>query len=217
MASLPQLFSQIYGYNELQVGLCFLAFGTGGILGSIVNGKLVDRDFHATAKKYGITVDRKKLEDMTKFPLEEARLKSIWWAMSIVIASVIAYGWCLNTKPHVAAPLVLQLIIGGCLISVVNVLSVFLIDLYPGAPATATAAGNLMRCMFGAISSAVINLMLTNIGIGWTFTFWGLICLFCYPLLYIERRYGQGWRLARFEALMKKQEEQRQKDARSKA
>ncbi|EPS39045.1 hypothetical protein H072_7180 [Dactylellina haptotyla CBS 200.50] len=210
MASLPSLFKDIYGYNELQVGLCYLAFGAGAILVSLVNGKILDRDFQVVANNRGITVDRKNMADMSKFPLEAARLRSIWWAMSLVIAAIVPYGWCLSRRPHVAAPLILQFIIGGAMIAVVNSLSVFLVDLYPNAPATATASGNLMRCMFGAISTSVIDIMLTNLGVGWTFTFWGLICFICYPLLELERRRGHIWRQARFEALLKKQREEKE-------
>ncbi|KAK6333896.1 hypothetical protein TWF730_004079 [Orbilia blumenaviensis] len=206
MASLPKLFSAIYGYNELEVGLCYLAFGSGGIISSIVTGKIIDRDFQSVAKEAGIKIDRTKLEDMSKFPLEKARLKSIWYGMGLCIAATIPYGWTLSRKPHVAAPLIIQFLIGASNVCVINMISVFLIDLYPAAPATATASGNLCRCMFGAVSTSVIDIMLTKMGVGWTFTFWGLVCLICFPLLELERRQGHNWRLERYQDLMKKQE-----------
>ncbi|KAF3939011.1 hypothetical protein ABW19_dt0205565 [Dactylella cylindrospora] len=98
-ASIPQLFKEIYGYNELQIGLCYISMGTGGIISSILTGKLIDRDFRITGEREGIKVDRKKLEDMAKFPIEKARLKSIWWMMAVNVAGIIAYGWALNTRP----------------------------------------------------------------------------------------------------------------------
>lgn len=94
----------------------------------------------------------------------------------------------------------------------IKIISVFLVDLYPAAPATATASGNLCRCMVGAVSTSVIEIMITKLGVGWTFTFWGLICLFCFPLLEMERRWGHKWRLARFEVLVKKQEQEKLKN-----
>ncbi|KAK6517180.1 hypothetical protein TWF506_007055 [Arthrobotrys conoides] len=208
MASLPKLFSEMYGYNELRVGLSYLAFGTGGILSSIGTGKIIDRDFQSVAKKAGIQVNRKKLDDMSKFPLEEARLKSIWYAMGLCIAATISYGWALSRKPHVAVPLVLQFIIGASNVSVISIISVFLVDLYPTTPATATASGNLCRCMFGAVSTSVIEVMITKLGVGWTFTVWGSMCLICFPLLEMERRVGYKWRLARFNDFTKKQEQE---------
>ncbi|KAF3281659.1 hypothetical protein TWF970_002213 [Orbilia oligospora] len=209
MASLPKLFSEIYGYNELQIGLCYLAFGTGGIISSIVTGKIIDRDFQTVEKKAGIKFDRRKLENVGEFPLEEARLKSIWYAMGLCIAAIIPYGWALSRKPHVVVPLVLQFIIGASNVSVISIISVFLVDLYPTAPATATASGNLCRCMFGAISTSFIEIMITKLGVGWTFTIWGTACCICFPLLMIERRWGYKWRLARFEDLVKKKEQER--------
>ncbi|EGX51644.1 hypothetical protein AOL_s00054g43 [Orbilia oligospora ATCC 24927] len=90
-----------------------------------------------------------------------------------------------------------------------KIISVFLVDLYPTAPATATASGNLCRCMFGAISTSFIEIMITKLGVGWTFTIWGTACCICFPLLMIERRWGYKWRLARFEDLVKKKEQER--------
>ncbi|KAJ6258460.1 hypothetical protein Dda_6501 [Drechslerella dactyloides] len=204
-ASLPKLFSNIYGYNDLEIGLCYFSFGVGAILASVANGKIIDRDFRIVAETEGITVDRKNMTDMAKFPLERARLRSVWYSMVVYIVAIVPYGWALQYGAHVAVPLVLLFIQGFTAICVVNTVSIFLVDLYPAAPATATASGNLSRCMFGALSTSVVDIMLDNLGIGWTFTFWGLICIICFPFLHWDRHYGYKSRIARYEALIKKQ------------
>jgi hypothetical protein len=38
-ASVPAIFTDIYGLDELQVGLCYLSIGTGVITGGLVNVK----------------------------------------------------------------------------------------------------------------------------------------------------------------------------------
>jgi multidrug resistance protein len=38
-ASIPAIFTDVYGLDELQVGLCYLSIGTGVIIGGFVNGK----------------------------------------------------------------------------------------------------------------------------------------------------------------------------------
>ncbi|KAK6337728.1 hypothetical protein TWF696_001208 [Orbilia brochopaga] len=210
-ASLPKLFSNIYGYNDLEIGLCYFSFGVGAIIASIANGRIVDRDFRIVAEREGIQVDRKNMTDMAKFPLERARLRSVWCSMIVYIIAIVPYGWALQHDAHVAVPLVLLFIQGFTAISVVNTVSIFLVDLYPAAPATATASGNLARCMFGALSTSVVDLMLDHLGIGWTFTFWGLICTVCFPLVQWDRRYGHISRIKRYEALIKKQEEERRR------
>ncbi|KAF3921230.1 hypothetical protein ABW21_db0204977 [Orbilia brochopaga] len=216
-ASLPKLFSNIYGYNDLQIGLCYFSFGFGSILASVANGKIIDRDFRIVAEKEGIQVDRRNMTDMAKFPLEKARLRSVWYSMVVYIIVTIPYGWALQHNAHVAVALVLLFIQGFTVICVVNTVSIFLVDLYPAAPATATASGNLSRCMFGALSTSVVDLMLDHLGIGWTFTFWGLICLICFPLLEWDRRYGHISRIKRYEVLIKKQEEERRREEQANA
>jgi multidrug resistance protein len=39
-ASIPEIFTDLYGLNELQVGLCYFSIGSGVILGGFINGKL---------------------------------------------------------------------------------------------------------------------------------------------------------------------------------
>lgn len=39
-ASIPTIFTDLYGLDELQVGLCYFSIGTGVILGGYINGKL---------------------------------------------------------------------------------------------------------------------------------------------------------------------------------
>ena len=52
------------------------------------------------------------------------------------------------------------------LIGVSEVLNVLLVDIYPGQPATVTAANNLVRCLLGAAATAVIKPMINVIGTG---------------------------------------------------
>jgi hypothetical protein len=73
----------------------------------------------------------------------------------------------IGENAHLAAPLILQFMIGLCLTGSFNVLSVLLIDLYPLSPATATAANNLVRCLMGAAGTAVIIQMIKGMGRGW--------------------------------------------------
>ncbi|EWC47211.1 hypothetical protein DRE_03330 [Drechslerella stenobrocha 248] len=220
ISTVPQTFADIYGYNELKIGLCYFSFGGGAIIASVVNGRLLDRNFRIVAEQEGVTIGSQKLANMSEFPIERARLRGIFWPMSLCIAATIPYGWTLYCRTHVAAPLVLLFIIGFTNICVVNVslllriqIQVFLVDLYPTSPATATASGNLCRCLFGALSTAMVDFMLTRLGLGWTFTFWGLICLVCFPLLELSKRKGHVWRSARSKALMEERAERGQRRA----
>lgn len=108
LTSLPSLFSQLYGLNQLQQGLCFIVQGVGCITGSLVEGRLLDRDFRIIARRAGQNVSRSRLP--LDFPIFKARLRTAWIHSVLFQLVTIAYGWCLYAHAHMAVPLVLQFI-----------------------------------------------------------------------------------------------------------
>lgn len=196
-ASIPYLFNQIYGYNDLQVGLCFLPFGTGCLLAPVLCGRLLDWNFRRLAVKCGMPIDRKKAQDLKDFPLEKARIQVTWPLALIGDACLLCYGWVLQVNAPLAAPLVLQFIMGFTLTGAFNCNSVMLVDLYPLSPSTATAANNLVRCLMGAGGTAIIVIMIDSLGRGWCFTLIAAIVAFCTPILFVLEKWGPGWREAR--------------------
>ena len=194
IASLPYLFAQTYGFNDLQVGLSFIPFGIGCCVASIICGLLLDWNYRRVAKQAGITVDRKRGDDMRYFPIEKARIQIIWPMLYVGIAAILCYGWAMEQRARLAAPLVLQFIIGLCLTGSFNVMSTMLIDLYPLSPSTATAANNLVRCLMGAAGTAVIIQMIDGMGKGWCFTFIAAVVFFTSPMLWVLMKRGPKWR-----------------------
>ncbi|KAL6717101.1 hypothetical protein ACLMJK_005016 [Lecanora helva] len=193
-ASLPSLFAEIYGFNELQIGLSFIPFGVGTSIASILFGYLLDKNYRRVAKKAGFQVDIKRGDDLRNFPIEKARIQVFIIPLYIGIAAILCWGWVLKRNAPLAAPLVLSFIIGFCLTGAFNVMSTMLVDLYPTSPATATAANNLVRCLMGAAGTAVIIQMIDGMGRGWCFTFIAAICFFTSPLLWAEMKWGPRWR-----------------------
>lgn len=108
LTSLPSLFSQLYGLNQLQQGLCFIVQGVGCISGSLVEGRILDRDFRIIAKRVGQNVSRSRLP--LDFPIFKARLRTAWVHALLFQLVTIAYGWSLYANAHMAVPLVLQFI-----------------------------------------------------------------------------------------------------------
>ena len=116
-ASLSPLLMSIYGLNALQVGLTYLPYGIAcGIASYVVGnslsnkfcfkspwlkrsaGKIIDHDYRKTADRAGITIDRAKGDDLAKFPIEKARLRSIWYFIAISTTCTIGYGWTLQSR-----------------------------------------------------------------------------------------------------------------------
>lgn len=193
-ASTPQLFKEIYGFNDLQIGLCYLPFGCGCALSSIINGKMLDRNYKKIARDIGFSIDRKRGDNLRHFPIERARLEIIWPLLSVGLACYLCYGWVLEKNANLAVPLVLQFFLGLCINGAFNVLSTLVVDLYPQSPSTATAANNLVRCLLGAGGTGIITIMIDHMGRGWCFTFIALVCIATSPMLWIEFKWGPVWR-----------------------
>ena len=210
LASLPSLFAEIYGFNDLQIGLCYLPYGAGGALASIMCGKLMDYNYRRVAAAAGITIDRKRGDDLRNFPIEKARIQVIVPLLYIGTAAQLCYGWVLEKEVHLAAPLVLTFVMGLCMTGSFNVMSVLLVDFYPQSPATATAANNLVRCLMGAAGTAVIIQMINAMGRGWCFTFIAGVVFFTSPLLWVLVKWGPKWREARREREEKREEKEQE-------
>lgn len=68
------------------------------------------------------------------------------------------------------------------------------VDIYPDNPAMATAANNLVRCLFSAGSTAVAIPMLGAMGRGWTYTLAALLFVAFSPILWVLMKFGPDWR-----------------------
>lgn len=208
MATIPKLFHETYGFNDLEVGLCYLPFGVGCALSSFLTGKLMDRNYKRIAKKIGFSIDRKHGDDLRHFPIERARVEIIWPLLGVGLAAIICYGWVFQQNANLAAPLILLFFVGVCANGTFSILSVLVVDLYPQSPSTATAANNLVRCFLGAAGTAVIDMMIDSMGSGWCFTFIGLVCAVASPMLLVMLKWGPKWREERAVRMERAEKEQ---------
>ncbi|KAI4130222.1 MAG: hypothetical protein LQ338_001837 [Usnochroma carphineum] len=224
-ASIPYLFAQIYGFNDLQIGspafpllllscsfpsskpiLSFIPFGIGCAISSLLTGPLMDHNYRRIARAINFPIDIKRGDSLQNFPIERARIQVIWPTLYIGIATVLGYGWAMEYSAPLAVPLVLFFIIGLCLTGAFNVMSAMCVDLYPMQPSTATAANNLMRCLMGAAGTAVIIEMIEGMGRGWCFTFVAAVMACTSPLLAVIVRWGPGWREERRVRVLREKE-----------
>lgn len=97
-ASLSSLFIHIYRLNQLQAGLIYLPFGIGCMLSTLISGKIIDRDYRITAKRYSLPVEKKRGDDLARFPIEEARTRSTFLPLGVAMAAVVSYGWVLQAR-----------------------------------------------------------------------------------------------------------------------
>ncbi|KAH8913032.1 MFS general substrate transporter [Coniochaeta sp. PMI_546] len=159
-ATLSTQFKEIYGLNDLQIGLCYLPYGLGCCVAAVVQGYILDWNYRRIARGIGFTINLRRGDDLAKYPIEKARLQPVMPMTALGVVALICYGWVLNAETSLPGPLVLLFVIGLCVTGSFSILSTLVVDLYPEAPATAVAANNLFRCMFGAGGTAVIETVL---------------------------------------------------------
>ena len=190
-------FSEVYGLNQFKIALIFVAAGGGSIIAAFAIGPFLDWNYRRHAHKLGIPVRKNRDQDLTNFPIERVRIEVAAPALALVAITVIAYGWITTVKVNLAGPVIIMFISGFAVTFAFQVLSVLMVDIYPKAPATSTAANNIVRCELGAIATAAIVPMIEKIGSGWSFTFWALVFLIYCPALWVVVKKGMGWRAER--------------------
>lgn len=69
---------------------------------------------------------------------------------------------------------------------------------------------NLVRCIFGAVGTAVIQLLYSAIGAGWTAVLLSGLCVAAIPLFFVIHRWGPKWREVRKTRAQAKAERKRE-------
>lgn len=189
-----ELFSRHYGYNQIQVALCYLPFGAGAVAATFIFGKMLDRSYRKHAIRLGFPVVRNRRQDLGNFPIERARFDVGLPVIAAGMAVTIAYGWVLAANTNVAGPLVLSFFIGLFTTGSYQVVNTLMVDNFPERAATAMAANNLFRCLMGAGATAAVGPMLNAWGAGWTYTFFALLWLVFSPACFLLIKKGPQWR-----------------------
>ncbi|GAA5961314.1 hypothetical protein JCM3765_004370 [Sporobolomyces pararoseus] len=224
-ASTGTVFKDVYNLTETQLGLCYLANGIGCLAAAIINSRRSTYDYKYVekrekekrdqAKAAGTFVEEEKvkdLNDVSRFPIERARLRSLPYYFVALMCTCITYGWLVNSGVHLSAPLIMQFFIGLTVTSMFNMAQTLMVDLYPGQGASATAANNLYRCLAGAGILAFIDPLINKMGVGWAFTFLSLLNACFLPLIWLEVKYGMQWRSERAGRLRLKTEQSNEKE-----
>lgn len=204
MIPLQDVIRRQYNFNDLQVGLCYIPFASGSVVGSIIVGKLLNWNYVRVANAIGISADKKRGEDLRKFPIEKARLDLIWPFVGLAIVTIAIWGWVVTANTNLAAPLVVIFFTGLGLAGPVSIITTLLVDLYPMNPGRVSSSFNLTRAALSAIGSAVIQYIIDAWGYGFTYLFMALLVLVASPTIFVIRKWGPQWReerYQRFEAL----------------
>jgi hypothetical protein len=84
ITAMSTLFKHTYGLTDMQTGLTFISNGVGCVIGTLTTGKFLDVDYRRFRSHYHDTPEH--------FPLEHARLRTMWFWSSLACASVLVFG-----------------------------------------------------------------------------------------------------------------------------
>ncbi|KAL4885289.1 major facilitator superfamily domain-containing protein [Aspergillus karnatakaensis] len=194
--SIPSIFDKdIYGYNDLIVGLCYLPGGFGVIVGG-----LMDWNYKHTALQHGLapstttnpsmgtSTDKNTTaeeEPRAFFPYEIARSRGSYTILTVSTFIIVGYGWAVKHHAHPSIPLMLQVLIGAKCTVILQTFSALLVDIFPRLPGTAAAVAAL-EPLSGAVGRAWLFTLLALVDGGM-----GLVAV------WVLRRWGGVWRVRR--------------------
>jgi len=202
-ASIPDLYQRAYGFDTLDIGLCYIAMGIGSLASALTMGHVVDWNFRRHARCLGVIINKSKQQDLSNFPIERVRFEVVVPGHIIGTLGLILFGWTIKYQTNLAGPEVALFLIGFGVSTAFNITNTLLIDLHRDEPATATAAVNFVRCLLSAGGAAAIIPMCNAMNPGWAFTFIALIYVGLISVVFLLISKGQQWRM---EAAEKKKE-----------
>lgn len=194
LSTLPDQLEEGYGFDTLHISLCFLASGFGSVASVTLTGRLLDWNFRRHARLIGMEISDQKQQDLSQFPIEVARLQISIPALILAGTSLVAYGWTLQARTNLSAPLVFLFLQGFGSASAFSGFNNLIMDLNRKKPGTASAAMNLARCWMGAGGTAFATPLVKTGGIGWLGVTIGGIWFIFSPLVFLVLRFGAKWR-----------------------
>ena len=200
-ASLSTQMISIYQLDYLTGGVVYLPCGVGGITAAFLTGKLLDRDYRIYARRHHFPESKSAAHDFYQFPLERARLRSIFVFLTISSIATAGFGWSLHVRTHIAVPLIVQFFTGSTQVAIFTICGTLLTDLNPERSATVQASYNLVRCAFSAAGIAALQAITDRVGIGWCFTVYAAMGFFCVPICIAIKHNGWKWRKTKIDQL----------------
>ncbi|KAI0555332.1 major facilitator superfamily domain-containing protein [Xylaria curta] len=202
--SMAVLFQGSYNLSETQVGFTFIANGAGSIIGTLITGKILDVEYRRAKANHApaLSEDRSEAEleqsqqNNIDFPLEKARLRLLPILALLQCTSILTFGWTIQYRVHIAIPITTTFITGWAAVSIISIVTTYLIDVFTEQKAASSASLNLARCLLAAGATGIVTPMIAAVDIGWTFSIAVAVQLVALIGVGIQQRFGGKWRVA---------------------
>ncbi|MCJ1282460.1 hypothetical protein MMC26_001783 [Xylographa opegraphella] len=179
-----------YNFTPSILGLAFLPFSIGLILGDLVGGQWSDHVMHRTAVSRN---GQEEGSEPTHTP-EDRLQENAWVAIILFPAGLLWYGWSIDKGVFWVVPMLGLVAVGlssGLLFSLVFTV---LVELLPARSASLVALDGLGENAFAAIGSVIAQPILAAIGNGWVFTIVAIVTGANVLVILLMKKYGQRWR-----------------------
>ncbi|EHA58476.1 hypothetical protein MGG_08656 [Pyricularia oryzae 70-15] len=200
MVATATLYSERYDLSETNIGLTYISNGVGSLCGSILTGKLLDREYKRQLQREK-TQDEGNEEQQPRQQevqhIELARIKPLIIPTVVFLVSVVALGWIMEYHVHIAASITIAFFVGGLSTIVFAGFSILIVDLFKSQSFSATASMNLSRCLIASGGTAAIGPLIRAVGVGWAFTICAAVGLASCSLALAELWRGRHWRAKR--------------------
>ncbi|KAI1756751.1 major facilitator superfamily domain-containing protein [Xylaria castorea] len=204
ITAMAVLFQDRYNLSETQVGFTFIANGAGSITGTLITGKILDVEYRRAAANHAPALSQDgpeaEIEQLQHnnidFPLEKARLRLLPILALFQCASILTFGWTIQYRVHIAVPIVTTFITGWTAVSIISIVTTYLIDVFSERKAASSASLNLARCLLAAGGTSIVTPIIGVVGVGWTFTIAAAVQLVAFMGVGIQHRFGGKWRVA---------------------
>lgn len=185
-ATFTEVFEEQYGFSTKSVGLTYLGFGVGSLLGLFAIGTVSDRILKAKSKPTP--------ESPSGTMKPEYRLPPLVVGAYFIPAGLFMYGWSAQYKTHWIVPIIGTALIGIGSISVFMCIVSYLVDAFTIYAASALAANTVVRSVVGALLPLAGQSMYASLGLGWGNSLLGFIAVACIPVPWALMKYGEKLR-----------------------
>ncbi|KAK9447305.1 major facilitator superfamily domain-containing protein [Limtongia smithiae] len=192
------LLSNEYNFTTAKIGYSYLASGIGGLLGSLMAGRIMGTYYRKCVRKYELQCkERGEPVDMRKFNIQQARFGTSYYpSLAVVVASLI-FGWTIQYHVHYIVPILSTSLLSFSAVFYVNLCQTLLVDLFPTKSAGSTSIVNLSRCLLCAAGIAAVDKMVDSLKSGGAFTIMAGLCFLSQGFVVLEIKYGQRWEFRR--------------------
>lgn len=188
------LLSERYNFSSDQIGLSYLASGIGGLIGSLSSGKMMQFYYKKCMDDYKARKEGASPEEEVKgFSIQKARLGITFIPSLGMVCACIIFGWTIQYNVHYVVPLLATAVASFTSVTLINMVSTLLVDLFPNDSASSTASVNLSRCLICAAGIAAVDSMMAAMGPGGAFTLMAGFCFLSMGFIILELHMGPKW------------------------